>query len=141
MGESDNGNTVAGRGPARGIRESVTLEKANEEMIRILEEVLPTRFGGSPLDYQLVEEEDDLGLTRLSIVVDPKIEIARERDVIESVLNAVEESVEDEMTRALWSQAEKLRVKRMNPILTDRGKMIPLRRLQHSKSSTDVAVS
>ena len=110
-------------------------------MIRILEEVLPTRFGGSPLDYQLVEEEDDLGLTRLSIVVDPKIEIARERDVIESVLNAVEESVEDEMTRALWSQAEKLRVKRMNPILTDRGKMIPLRRLQHSKSSTDVAVS
>src|SRR5262245_30303492 len=107
-------------------------------MTRILEDVLPARFGGSPLDYQLIEEEDDSGLTRLSIVVDPKIEIASERDVIESVLNGVEKTVEDEMTRAIWSQADKLRVKRMNPILTDRRKMIPLRKLQHSTPSTRV---
>jgi hypothetical protein len=109
------------------------------EMIRILEDVLPARFGGSSLDYQLIEEEDDSGLTRLSIVVDPKIEIASERDVIESVLNGVEKTVGDEMTRAIWSQADKLRVKRMNPILTDRGKMISLRKLQHSTPSTRVA--
>jgi hypothetical protein len=108
--------------------DGVTL--VGSQMIRILEEVLPARFGGSPLDYQLVEEEDESGLTKLSIIVDPKIEIARERDVIESILNALEESVEDEMTRVMWSQAGKLRVKRMNPILTERGKMIPLRRLQ-----------
>ena len=111
------------------------------QMIRIMEEVLPARFGGSPLDYQLVEEEDDSGFTRLSIVVDPKIEIARERDVIESVLNALEQIADDKMPRIMWSQAEKLRVKRINPILTDRGKMIPLRRLQHSKPSTDMAES
>jgi hypothetical protein len=109
------------------------------EMIRILEEVLPSRFGGSPLDYQMIEEEDDSGLTRLSIVVDPKIEISRERDVIESVLNAVGVNAEDEMTRAIWGQAEMLRVKRMNPILTDRGKMISLRRLRNSKPSADAA--
>ena len=69
--------------------DGVTL--VGSQMIRIMEEVLPARFGGSPLDYQLVEEEDESGLTKLSIVVDPKIEIARERDVIESVLNALEQ--------------------------------------------------
>ena len=31
------------------------------EMVHILEEVLPARFGGNPLDYQLLEEEDEQG--------------------------------------------------------------------------------
>ena len=37
--------------------EGITL--VGSDMVRILEEVLPARFGGSPLDYQLLEEEDD----------------------------------------------------------------------------------
>src|SRR5207248_5736504 len=60
--------------------EGVTL--VGSEMVHILEEVLPSRFGGSPLDYQLVEEEDEQGFTRLGLVVSPRIEIADEAAVI-----------------------------------------------------------
>src|SRR5262249_39283040 len=35
--------------------EGVTL--IGSQMVRILEDVLPAKFGGSPLDYQLIEEE------------------------------------------------------------------------------------
>jgi hypothetical protein len=31
------------------------------DLIRVLEEVLPARFGGAPTDYQLVEEEAEEG--------------------------------------------------------------------------------
>jgi hypothetical protein len=105
--------------------EGVTL--VGSEMVHILEEVLPARFGGSPLDYQLLEEEDEQGFTRLSVLVSPKIEIEDEREVIEAVLEALGQgSVAADMARAIWSQAETLRVKRTEPIWTARGKLMPL---------------
>ena len=97
------------------------------EMVRILEEVLPGRFGGSPLDYQLVEEEDEQGFTRLALSVSPKIEIANEGEVIETVLEALgRSSVAGDLARSIWSQAKALRIKRMEPIWTARGKFMPL---------------
>ena len=97
------------------------------EMVSILEEVLPSRFGGSPLDYQLVEEEDEQGFTRLTLSVSPKIEIVNEREVIETVLEALgRSSVAGDLARSIWSQAKALRIKRMEPIWTARGKLMPL---------------
>ncbi len=104
------------------------------EMIRILEEVLPARFGGSALDYQLLEEEDDQGFTRLSLLIHPQVQIDDENAVIETVLNALQQkgagpgkgSLAAEMTRSTWKQADTLRVKRKAPILTGHGKMMPL---------------
>ena len=104
------------------------------EMIRILEEVLPARFGGSALDYQLLEEEDDRGFTRLSLLVHPQVQIDDENAVIEAVLDALQQkgagpgkgSLAAEMTRSTWKQADTLRVKRRAPILTSHGKMMPL---------------
>ena len=105
--------------------EGVTL--VGSEMVRILEEVLPDRFGGSPLDYQWLEEEDEKGFTRLSLLVDPKINIREERKLIETVLEALRQSnMQTDMTGALWSQAGTLRVKRREPIWTARGKLMPL---------------
>jgi len=105
--------------------EGVTL--VGSEMVRILEEVLPARFGGSPLDYQFLEEEDEQGFTRLSLLVSPKIEIADETEVVGVVLGALGRgSVAADMARAIWRQAGTLRVKRREPILTARGKLMPL---------------
>jgi hypothetical protein len=105
--------------------EGVTL--VGSEMIRILEEVLPAKFGGSPLDYQLVEEEDEQGFTRLNLLVSPKIEIADEAAIIEAVQEALGRgSIAADLARAHWSQANTLRVKRMEPVWTDRGKLMPL---------------
>jgi hypothetical protein len=97
------------------------------EMVRILEEVLPARFGGGPLDYQLVEEEETGGLTRLSLLVSPTIAIADEAAVISTVLEALGRgSVAAAQARVIWDQAGTLRVKRMEPIPTARGKLMPL---------------
>jgi hypothetical protein len=109
--------------------EGVTL--VGSEMVRILEEVLPARFGGSPLDYQLVEEEDGDGFTRLSIAVSPKLQIADDDDVIQTVLDALGRgSVSADLARALWGQAKTLRVKRVEPVWTRKGKLMPLHLLR-----------
>jgi hypothetical protein len=97
------------------------------EMVQILEEVLPARFGGGPLDYQLLEEEETGGLTRLSLLISPTIAIADEAAVISTVLDALGRgSVAAAQARVIWDQAGTLRIKRMEPIPTARGKLMPL---------------
>lgn len=96
--------------------------------------MLPARFGGSPLDYQLMEEEDEQGFTRVSLLVSPKIEIADEAAVIGIVLDALgHSSVAADLARAHWKQAKTLRVKRMEPIWTARGKLMPLHLVKRSE--------
>jgi hypothetical protein len=116
--------------------EGVTL--IGSEMLHILETVLPARFGGSPLDYQLLEEEDAQGFTRLSLLVSPKIELADEQVVIETVLQSLERSsVAADLARSQWRQAGTLRIKRMEPVWTARGKLMPLHLNRPSERSTD----
>ena len=118
--------------------EGMTL--VGSDMVHILEEVLPARFGGSPLDYQLLEEGDDTGFTRLSLVVSPRIEIADERVVIEAVLEALgRSSPAADLARAIWSQARTLTVKRMEPVSTARGKLMPLHLAQRSERPADAS--
>ena len=102
--------------------EGVTL--SGVDIMRIIEEVLPARFGGSLLDYQVMEEEDENGFTRVSLIVSPEIEIQDESDVIETFLGAMGRSAGG--TPRIWAQTGTLRVKRMKPILTGRGKLLPL---------------
>ncbi len=105
--------------------EGVTL--VGSEMIHILEEVLPKRFGGTPLDYQLLEEEDEKGFTRLSLIIHPRIEIRDEQEVIKTVLESLGQSSDAaNLARAIWNRAKTLRVKRKEPIWTARGKLMPL---------------
>jgi hypothetical protein len=112
--------------------EGVTL--VGSEMVRILEEVLPARFGGSPLDYQLLEEEDENGFTRLSLLISPDVKISDENDVIETVFQSMgQSSIAGESARAIWSQAGILRVKRRPPVWTARGKLMPLHLANGSK--------
>ncbi len=115
--------------------EGVTL--IGSEMVRILEEVLPARLGGTPLDYQLHEEEDADGLTRMSLVISPRIAIADEQSVIDIVQQALaESSLAADSARAIWSQAGTWRVKRMEPVATARGKLMPLHLARNAKAST-----
>jgi hypothetical protein len=118
--------------------EGVTL--VGNEMIHILEEVLPAKFGGSPLDYQLMEEEDESGFTRLNLLVSPKIKLADEAAVIATVMESLgRSSVAADLARAHWSQAKTLRVKRMEPIWTDRGKLMPLHLARRTQRVEDVS--
>lgn len=110
--------------------EGVTL--VGSDMVRILEEVLPARFGGTPLDYQLLEQEDEAGLTRLSLVISPRVVIRDERAVIDTVLAALRQtSIAADAARSTWEQAGTLQIKRMEPIWTARGKFMPLHIQRH----------
>ena len=45
------------------------------EVQRVLDEALPARFGGSTVDYQLVENEGPGGTARLRLVVHPSVPV------------------------------------------------------------------
>jgi hypothetical protein len=116
--------------------EGMTL--VGSEMIRVLEEVLPARFGGSSLDYQLSEEEDHQGFTRLWLIVSPRIAVADETGVIRTVLDALAaSSVSADYARAIWAQAGTLRVKRAEPVWTARGKFLPLHVSRRGRSAAE----
>jgi len=107
-------------------------------MVHILEEVLPARFGGTPLDYQLLEEEDEQGFTRLSLLVSPTLGRLDEKAVIEAILEALSQSsVASDLARAHWIKAKTFRVKQQQPVWTARGKMMPLHLARSPKPPTD----
>jgi hypothetical protein len=43
------------------------------DLLRVLEEVLPARLGGGPVDYQLLEEETEEGRPRLRLLIHPRV--------------------------------------------------------------------
>jgi hypothetical protein len=106
-------------------------------MSLILEDVLPAKFGGSSLDYQL-EESDDDGYTRLTLVVSPRVTIPDEAQVIEAVLQALREiSAGADVARAFWQQGQTFRVRRGQPYTTSRGKQSLLVRRSGTPEATD----
>ncbi len=114
--------------------EGVTLVGTDAE--RVLEAVLPARFGGSPLDYQLLEEEDGQGYTRLFLVISPAVRIDDEAAVVETVLTALRQSnLAAGIAAAIWDQAGTLRVRRAVPTWTARGKFMILERTQSARSA------
>ena len=114
--------------------EAVTL--VGNEMLRILEQVLPAQFGGTPLDYQLLEQEDEQGFTRLYLVIDPSVTLADQQQVVDVVLKAMRaSSPAADATRAMWEQTQTLRLLRMKPQVTARGKFLPLHIRQHVPKS------
>jgi hypothetical protein len=96
------------------------------DFLQILEEVLPQQFGGSATDYQLIEEEDDNGQTRLSLIISPTVGIVDEKKVIQTVLAELcKTGKAGKLASGLWSEANTLRIKRIPP-LTASGKVAPL---------------
>jgi hypothetical protein len=99
--------------------EGVTL--IGDDMIHILETILPARFGGTPFDYQLVEDEDEQGFTRLSVRVSPRVALQDERAVIDCVLDGLRRaSPATDAARLTWQNAQTLRVSRGEPVWTGR---------------------
>ncbi|MGH7709813.1 MAG: hypothetical protein ACREOG_00925, partial [Gemmatimonadaceae bacterium] len=118
--------------------EGVTL--IGGDMIEILEKELPARFGGSSLDYQLVEEEDERGFTKLTLLVHPSVTLPDEAAPIAVILKSLaRRGGAADMSRGVWSQASSFRVRREPPRYTARGKLFPIQ-LKVSNGSTDTAV-
>ena len=102
------------------------------EIHALIEEVLPSRFGGVPTDYQFVEQELN-GLTQVGVRVSPRLGPLDPEQVREAVLGhlgAADASAE--MMSEVWRLAETLRVERGEPHVTEAGKTLPLQVLGRS---------
>jgi hypothetical protein len=95
------------------------------DLTRVLEEVLPARFGGGPTDYQLVEEETEEGHPRLQLLVHPAIGPIEAAAVADAFLTAISPgSGAERVMGLLWRQAGFLQVDRRAPESTVGGKIL-----------------
>jgi hypothetical protein len=100
---------------------------AGTDILRIIEEVLPAKYGGTSTDYQMVEEEDEAGHTRLTISISPEVGEIDEQALVRIVVAELSRGNDvRRMMTDMWSQAAVLRVKRERPYITAGGKLLPL---------------
>lgn len=104
------------------------------ELITLVEEVLPGRFGGHPTDYQLVEEEEE-GLPRVRIYVSPRVGPVNEGEIIATILRVLHSYPgSKKMMADRWREAGTLRVVRAEPHSTAAGKILPLHILREAET-------
>jgi hypothetical protein len=97
------------------------------DIIKIVEEILPTRFGGSSIDYQIIEEEDEAGQTLLSIIISPDVGVVDENALINTILSVLaQDGNSKRMMSEIWYQTKTLKVRRRLPYTTTQGKLLPL---------------
>lgn len=107
------------------------------DVIRVLEEVLPARFGGGPADYQLVEDEDPGGRSSLTLHVHPLIGVLDEVAVVDAFLEGLGRGGDAKQVMALsWRQAGLVRVERKAPLTTETGKILHLHRRRPSLANS-----
>ena len=98
------------------------------DVVRVLEEVLPARFGGAPTDYQLLEEETGAGQPRLRLLVRPSVELRDPAEVVDVFLAAVGARGAARVMELQWRGAGWLQVEQRAPLTTANGKIMHLHR-------------
>ena len=94
--------------------------------VRLVEEVLPQRFGGGPTDYQLVEDRSG-PISKVVIVVSPRVGPLQAETVREVALQALgEDGVGPTVMAASWRDAGLPRIERREPYTTGRPKLLPV---------------
>ena len=93
------------------------------DLLALVEDVLPARFGGAPTDYQFVEEERD-GLPTVSLIVSPRVGPIDEAEVQSTVFGVLSaRDLAHRMMVALWRDGGTLQVARREPHVTNAGKI------------------
>jgi hypothetical protein len=99
---------------------------ARGNVVQILEALLPSRFGGTAVDYQLVEEEVTGGSMLLVLRVHPGVGAVDEEAVRTTLLEALRSGgIVDEHHAEIVRRAESIVVKRLAPLATGAGKVLP----------------
>ncbi|HEY1371105.1 MAG TPA: hypothetical protein VGH50_01435 [Candidatus Binatia bacterium] len=88
---------------------------------------LPREFGGAPGDYQLVEEEDGGGQTRLTLRVHPGVSGIDEQRLLARLREELGRGQRGNAFQAkIWGEAGTFRISREMPHASPRGKILPL---------------
>jgi hypothetical protein len=97
------------------------------ELLHIIEDVLPAKYGGTSIDYQWVEVEDNSSLTRLLLRVAPHIGPVKEADIVNDILAELRQiDMAHRIYSEIWHQAGTIRIVRQNPHHTSAGKIVPI---------------
>lgn len=97
------------------------------DLYELFEKILPAEFGGGPGDYQLVEEEDENGQTRITLRVHPEAGEIDQEKLGSRLREAMGRgSWGNEFQARIWDGAGTLRIKREAPFASARGKILPL---------------
>lgn len=134
LDDTDCGCPMAGFGfPSRisGISsyEKLTSEGMNfleGDVVNLVDEILPSHFGGNPTDYQLVQ--NDLGgVSRISVVLSPRLGEVSEQQVLQVVLRGLASGARyKQMMSGIWEEGGTLEVLRREPYATSGAKVPPL---------------
>ena len=113
--------------------EKLTSEGMNflgSDLLTLVEQVLPARFGGRPTDYQFVEGERD-GLPLVSLVIANGVGELDQDQVVRAVLEYLKnQGLGEAMMADVWAQSGTLRIVRGDPHVTSGGKTLPLQTLR-----------
>ena len=101
-------------------------------MVHILEHVLPSQFGGSLTDYQLVEEETEQGFTKLVLIVDPSVPINDENALRDAFLEAMKNSMPlVRLAQDEYRSGDVVTVRREKPFVTSHGQAFPYSHIEN----------
>jgi hypothetical protein len=106
------------------------------DVLRVLEEVLPARFGGASGDYQLLEDEAEDGQPRLRLLVSPAVGPVDLDAVADAFLAAIGRGSGAERVMGLaWRAVGFLRVEQRPPERTPAGKILHLLGTERGRST------
>lgn len=116
-----------------GSHEKFTSEGLNynyRPLFEFIESTLPETFGGRIGDYQLVEEEDSTSATIITLLVHPRVGDVDEAAIRGRLVAELRRgsSVSPDVV-STWEAAGTVRTRRAAPRESERGKVLPLRRL------------
>jgi hypothetical protein len=103
--------------------EGVTFATSN--LLSVLEDVLPARFGGQPTDYQVVEREGSDGLPQLLLLVHPGLGPIDDAALKNTFLEHLATDKAGRRFSLIWRQADIVDVRRAPPVATKKGKVLP----------------
>jgi hypothetical protein len=117
--------------------EGVSFVRSN--VLQVLEEVLPATFGGSSLDYQLVEEEATASNTSLVLRIHPAVGALDEGCVRETLLRSLATGGTVDANHAkLLRLAGSVTISRQPPVATPAGKVLPLQLARRAGTAAPV---
>ncbi len=116
--------------------QAVTL--VGTDILRVLEETLPARFGGGPTDYQLVEE-DGATQARVILRVSRRVPLASCEAVRDCFLAELRRFPGGTGALRIWRSTDALEVVHEDPVATRTGKVLPLHLLGMAGRSPDAS--
>lgn len=106
--------------------QGVTIEVS--ELVPLLEEALPARFGGHPGDYQLSETEA-ASQTEMVLRIRPGVSTAAPEEILRHFLGDVKRVYGGSMSVLSWLHSEGIRAEMAPPVLASTGKFRAIRLL------------